>query len=105
MFVSGGNNIYPGEVESVLERHPEIYQAVVVAAPHDLKDQVPFAFVVRKPGGQLSEKTVKQHSLRHLPPSHHPRRVFFLQALPLAGTNKIDRRALEHLAKEAAQRV
>ena len=105
MFVSGGNNIYPGEVESVLERHPEIYQAVVVAAPHDLKDQVPFAFVVSKPDGQLTEKTVKEHSLRHLPPSHHPRRVFFLQALPLAGTNKIDRRALEHLAKEAAQRV
>ena len=103
MFVSGGNNIYPGEVESVLERHPDIYQAIVVAAPHTLKDQVPYAFVVPKPESQLSEESVKAHALAHLPPSHHPRRVFFLDALPLAGTNKIDRRALEAEARLEAQ--
>jgi len=103
MFVSGGNNIYPGEVESVLERHPDIYQAIVVAAPHTLKDQVPYAFIVPKPDAKLSEETVKAFTLTHLPPSHHPRRVFFLDALPLAGTNKIDRRALEAIAREAAQ--
>lgn len=102
MFVSGGNNIYPGEVESILERHPDIFQAIVVAAPHTLKDQVPYAFVVPRPDAELDEDTVKQHTLAHLPPSHHPRRVLFLDALPLAGTNKIDRRALEALAKEAA---
>lgn len=102
MFVSGGNNIYPGEVESVLERHPDIFQAMVVAAPHTLKDQVPYAFVVPRPDAALTEETVKQHVLAHLPPSHHPRRVLFLDALPLAGTNKIDRRALEAQAREAA---
>ena len=102
MFVSGGNNIYPGEVESVLERHPDIYQAIVVAAPHTLKDLVPYAFVVPRPAASLTEESVKQHTLAHLPPSHHPRRVIFLDALPLAGTNKIDRRALEALAREKA---
>lgn len=103
MFVSGGNNIYPGEVESVLERHPDIYQAIVVAAPHMLKDQVPYAFVVAKPNANLSEEAVKHYTLEHLPPSHHPRRVLFLNALPLAGTNKVDRRALEAKARQAAQ--
>lgn len=103
MFVSGGNNIYPGEVESVLERHPDIYQAIVVAAPHTLKDQVPYAFVVPKPDARLTEQAVKEHALAHLPPSHHPRRVLFLDALPLAGTNKIDRRALVEQARRAAQ--
>jgi acyl-CoA synthetase (AMP-forming)/AMP-acid ligase II len=102
MFVSGGNNIYPGEVEAVLERHPGIYQAIVVAAPHTLKDLVPYAFVVAKPDVALSEQAVKRYTLDHLPPSHHPRRVFFLDALPLAGTNKIDRRALEEKARQAA---
>jgi len=102
MFVSGGNNIYPGEVESVLERYPDIYQAIVVAAPHTLKDQVPYAFVVARPDAGLSEDAVKAHALAHLPPSHHPRRVFFLDALPLAGTNKIDRRALVEKARLAA---
>ena len=103
MFVSGGNNIYPGEVESVLERHPDIYQAIVVAAPHTLKDQVPYAFVVPKPDASLTEQAVKDHTLAHLPPSHHPRRVLFLNALPLAGTNKIDRRALVEQARKAAE--
>jgi acyl-CoA synthetase (AMP-forming)/AMP-acid ligase II len=102
MFVSGGNNIYPGEVEAVLERHPDIFQAIVVAAPHALKDQVPFAFIVPRPDADLTEDAVKQHALAHLPPSHHPRRVVFLDALPLAGTNKIDRRALEAMAREVA---
>ncbi|MDC0033279.1 acyl--CoA ligase [Alphaproteobacteria bacterium] len=104
MFVSGGNNIYPGEIESVLERHPGIYQAIVVAAPHSLKDLVPYAFVVPKPDTKLSEELIKQFTLEHLPPSHHPRRVIFLAALPLAGTNKIDRRVLEAEAKQEAQR-
>jgi long-chain acyl-CoA synthetase len=103
MFVSGGNNIYPGEVETVLERHPGIYQAIVVAAPHALKDQVPYAYVVAKPEIDLTEASVKAYTLEHLPPSHHPRRVFFLDALPLAGTNKIDRRQLEEKARLAAQ--
>lgn len=103
MFVSGGNNIYPGEVEAVLERHPEIYQAIVVAAPHTLKDRVPYAFVVPKPDTHLSEQAIIQHALNHLPPSHHPRRVLFLEALPLAGTNKVDRRALQAEAKRIAE--
>jgi len=103
MFVSGGNNIYPGEVESTLERHPDIYQAVVVAAPHELKDKVPVAYVVPRPDTRLTEAAVKSFALENLAPSHHPRRVFFLDALPLAGTNKIDRKALE--ARAAADAV
>ncbi len=102
MFSSGGYNIYPGEVESVLERHPDIYQAVVVAAPHALKDKVPYAYVVPRPDAALTEDAVKQYVLENLAPSHHPRRVFFLDALPLAGTNKIDRKALQARAAEDA---
>jgi acyl-CoA synthetase (AMP-forming)/AMP-acid ligase II len=103
MFVSGGNNIYPGEVEGVLERHPDIYQAIVVPAPHALKDKVPYAFVVPRPDIELLEKAVKSYALENLPPSHHPRRVLFLDALPLAGTNKVDRKALEARARAVAE--
>ncbi|MGE3936861.1 MAG: class I adenylate-forming enzyme family protein, partial [Rhodospirillaceae bacterium] len=98
MFVCAGENIYPGEVEAMLERHPDIMQAVVVPAPNELKAHVPFAFVVKRDGATLTEDAVKKHALANAPAYAHPRRVFFVDALPLAGTNKIDRNALKKRA-------
>lgn len=102
MFVCGGENIYPGEVEATLERHPDIMQAVVVPAPNELKAHVPYAFVVARSGATLTEDAVKQYALAHAPAYAHPRRVFFVDALPLAGTNKIDRQKLKERAAQAA---
>jgi acyl-CoA synthetase (AMP-forming)/AMP-acid ligase II len=102
MFVCGGENIYPGEVEAMLERHPAIHQACVVPMPDEVRGQMPVAFVVRTPGATLSEDEVKQFALAHAPPYQHPRRVWFVDALPLAGTNKIDRKLLMARAAEAA---
>ena len=84
MFVSGGENIYPGEVEHMLERHPDIEQAAVVPVADEIKGQKPVAFVVRKPGGHSSEDEVKQFALANAPAYQHPRRVWFLDELPLA---------------------
>src|SRR5262249_40999060 len=53
MFVCGGENIYPGEVEKMLERHPGIHQAAVLPVPDELKGHKPIAFVVRTPGAEL----------------------------------------------------
>jgi long-chain acyl-CoA synthetase len=103
MFVTGGENIYPGHVETMLERHPDIMQAVVVPAPNRLKAHVPHAFVVKRQGSPLTEDEVKQHALANAPAYAHPRRVFFVDALPLAGTNKIDRKRLVEQAAEAAR--
>ncbi len=94
MFVCGGENIYPGEVEKMLERNPAILQAAVVAVPDELKGHKPVAFVVRVNGAALDEQAVKQYALAHAPAYQHPRRVFFVDEMPLAGTNKIDKRAL-----------
>jgi acyl-CoA synthetase (AMP-forming)/AMP-acid ligase II len=99
MFVCGGENIYPGEVEKMLERHPAIQQAAVIAVPDELKGHKPIAFVVRAPGAALDEPAVKAWSLANAPAYQHPRRVIFLDELPLAGTNKIDKRALAQRAE------
>ncbi len=64
---------------------------------------MPHAFLVRRQGSDLDEPAVKRHALEHGPAYAHPRRVFFLDALPLAGTNKIDRKRLVELAAEAAR--
>jgi long-chain acyl-CoA synthetase len=94
MFVCGGENVYPGDVEGTLERHPDILQAAVLPFDHELKGQVPVAFVVARPGAGLTEQVVKEWALAHGPAYQHPRRVFLVPELPLAGTNKIDRAAL-----------
>lgn len=104
MFNSGGENIFPGEVEAMLLRHPAVHQAVVLPFDHELKGQVPYAFLVAKPGSAISEDQVKQYALAHGPAYQHPRRVFFLEQLPLAGTNKIDRERLRQLAASAVMK-
>jgi long-chain acyl-CoA synthetase len=100
MFVSGGENVYPSEVEKMLECHPDIHQAVVVPVDDELKFKKPVAFVVPRPGAAPSEAAIKEFALANAAPYLHPRRVWLLAEMPLAGTNKIDRRALAARAAE-----
>src|SRR5688572_6530419 len=101
MFVCGGENIYPGEVEKMLERHPGIHQAAVIPIPDELKGHKPIAFVVRANGAELDEQAVKSYALANAPAYQHPRQVIFIDEMPLAGTNKIDKRVLaQNLAKQ-----
>jgi acyl-CoA synthetase (AMP-forming)/AMP-acid ligase II len=94
MFVCGGENVYPAEVERILEAHPAVAQASVVPVADDIKGQVPVAYVVSAPGTAASAEELKAHALANGPAYQHPRFIAFLDALPLAGTNKIDRAAL-----------
>jgi acyl-CoA synthetase (AMP-forming)/AMP-acid ligase II len=102
MFVSGGENIYPSDVERMLERHPDIAQACVVPIEDDIKGQKPVAFVILKPGKSLTDSEVKQYALKHAPAYQHPRFVWFVERLPLSSTNKVDRTALK---REAEARI
>ena len=101
MFVCGGENIYPGEVEKMLERHPAIHQAAVLPVPDELKGHKPVAFVVRAAEAVVDEQAVKDYALANAPAYQHPRRVFFIDEMPLAGTNKIDKRRLAELIPSA----
>jgi long-chain acyl-CoA synthetase len=94
MFVCGGENIYPGEVEKMLERHPGIHQAAVIPVADELKGHKPIAFIVKSPGVAIDEQAIKTYALANAPAYQHPRRVFFVDEMPLAGTNKIDKRVL-----------
>ncbi|MFG1463358.1 class I adenylate-forming enzyme family protein [Xanthobacter sp. DSM 24535] len=99
MFVSGGENIFPGEVETVLESHPDVLQACVVPVEDEIKGQKPVAFVVRRPGASLDEAALKTYVLANAPAYQHPRRVWFLDQMLLASTNKIDRATLRQRAE------
>lgn len=101
MFVCGGENIFPIEVERLLEKHPAVHQAAVLPFAHELKGQVPYAFVVLRTGHTVTEDALRQYALSAGPAFQHPRRIFFLDQLPLAGTNKIDRDRLRTIAAGA----
>ncbi len=100
MFVSGGENIYPADVERMLERHPAVAQAAVVPIDDEIKGQKPVAFVVAKPGQAPDGEEIKRFALANAPAYAHPRFVWFVDELPLASTNKVDRSALHRMAQE-----
>lgn len=93
MMIVGGENVYPTEVEDLILSHEAVADVAVVPAPHETKREAPVAFVVAD--GEVTEDEVKQYTLDRGPAYAHPRRVFFLDALPLTGTEKVDRQRLE----------
>ncbi|WP_329246848.1 acyl--CoA ligase [Actinoallomurus sp. NBC_01490] len=100
MFVSGGENIYPGEVERVIQSHPDVLHSAVVPVPDEIKGTKPVAFVVVRAGAEADAEGIKRHVLEHAPAYQHPRRVWFVDALPLSSTNKIDRASLTERARK-----
>lgn len=102
MFVCNGENVYPEEVEHLLEAHPSVAQACVVPVDDPVRGQMPVGFVVAAPGETVDEAVLKTYAIARGPAYQHPRHVFVREALPLAGTNKIDRR---ELALEAKHRM
>ncbi|MNX63974.1 Long-chain-fatty-acid--CoA ligase [compost metagenome] len=104
MFVCSGENIYPVEVEKLLESHPDVRQSCVVPLADEERGNIPVAFVVRRGGSALDADALKRHALAHGPAYQHPRRIRFVDDLPWAGTNKVDRNALLQHARELEAR-
>lgn len=97
MFTCAGENVYPGDVEQMLEQSPLVFQSSVVPVADELKGSLPVAFVVPAPGVEAGDETavaIKHWSLQNGPAYQHPRAVWFVDELQLAGTNKIDRASL-----------
>lgn len=100
MIISGGENIYPAEVEDALYEHPDVAEAGVAAAPHAVKGEAPVAFVVLEEGAEVSEEELRKFTLDYVASYAHPRRVFFVDELPRSATEKVQRYALEEMAEE-----
>jgi len=100
MFVCGGENIYPAEVERLLERHPDVLQAAVVPVNDKMKGSIPIAFVEPVNGKAPSSDMLKRFALENGAAFAHPRAVVVLDKLPVGGTHKIDRKKLMSLAEE-----
>ena len=99
MFVCGGENIYPNEVEQLLEQHPEVEQACVVPVDDEIKGQKPFAFVILRIGSSVTPEDLRKFALEHGPAYRHPRHVIILKKFPTTGSEKVNRSALKQLAE------
>jgi acyl-CoA synthetase (AMP-forming)/AMP-acid ligase II len=82
MYISGGFNVYPAEVEQVLARLDGVAESAVIGVPDDRLGEVGKAFVVTKPGAILDEKTVIAYTREHLAKFKTPQSVEFLDVLP-----------------------
>ena len=100
MIIAGGENIYPAEVEDALYDHPDVAEAAVVAAPHEVKGEAPVAFVVPEQDADLGERAVREFALEHVASYAHPRRVWFVDELPRSATQKVQRYRLEERVED-----
>ncbi len=95
MIVSGGENVYPVEVENVLVEHPAVREAAVIGVPDEEFGQRLKAFVVVREGFTVDAETMREHVRDNLARFKVPRDVEFLDALPRNSTGKILRKALQ----------
>jgi fatty-acyl-CoA synthase len=89
MIISGGENIYPREIEELLYRHPKIQDAAVIGIPHSLWGETVKAFVVLRPGQGMSEEEVIEYCRGHLASYKKPKSVQFVASLPRNPSGKV----------------
>jgi len=93
MFISGGENVYPAEIESVLLAHPKVMEAAVVSIPHDTWGEVGRAFLVVEDG--FDEAELREFVGERLAKYKQPRSIVVIDKLPLTAIGKIDKKVLE----------
>jgi len=89
MIISGGENIYPAEVERVLITHPDVAEAAVIGRPDQKWQEVPVAYVVRRPGATCDARTLEADLLTQLARFKVPREYVFVDALPRNAMGKV----------------
>lgn len=97
VIISGGENIYPAEVESALAGHPAIAEIALIAAPDQTWGEVGWAIVVTRPGQSLDLEDLLAYGRERLARYKLPKRVVVVESLPRTGAGKVDRRVLQQL--------
>jgi fatty-acyl-CoA synthase len=95
MYISGGENVYPVEIEKALYAHPAVAQCAVVGLPDARWGEAGIAVVVRRPDCWVSETELLDHCRARLARFKVPRAVVFREALPLSAAGKILKRELK----------
>lgn len=103
LIISGGYNVSPPELETVINEHPSVKESAVVPKPDELRGAIVKAYVVLQPGfagDQTLAHEIQDHVKRELAPYKYPREVEFIDALPRTDTGKVQRYVLRERAKQ-----
>ncbi len=100
MYISGGENVYPAEVEEVLYKLTEIDEVAVIGIPHEKWGETGRAFVVLKDGASISGSKIVEHCRVHVAGYKEPKSVVFMKELPHSANGKILKHELRVVAPE-----
>lgn len=100
MYISGGENVYPAEIEQWLRQHPQIQEAAVIGTPDEKWGESGLAFVVTQPGAQLTSDQVLEFCRGQLARYKIPKAVRFVTELPKGDSGKVLKRNLLSLVQE-----
>jgi acyl-CoA synthetase (AMP-forming)/AMP-acid ligase II len=101
MYIVGGFNAYPAEIEAVLGEHPAVALVAVIGVPDPRLGEVGAAFVVIEDGSTLSEADLVDWSRDRMSNYKVPREVHFVETLPMTATMKVAKADLRRLRAEA----
>ncbi|MCW5747743.1 MAG: AMP-binding protein [Alphaproteobacteria bacterium] len=102
IIISGGENIYPAEVERVLGEHPGVAEAAVIGRPDPRWQEVPVAYVVRRAGAPVTAADLTRHVGEQLARFKIPRDFIFVDDLPHNALGKVQHFRLRQMARDAA---
>ncbi len=97
LIISGGENVYPAEIESVLLAHPTVAEAGVCGQPDPQWGQVAIAFIKARPNQSIDTGAILEHARQHLASYKVPRAIYFVEELPRNSSGKLLRRNLPGL--------
>jgi acyl-CoA synthetase (AMP-forming)/AMP-acid ligase II len=100
MFKSGGNKIFPSEIEQVVEQHPSVDKCVALPVEDAVKEFKPYAFVTLTPGTTITSEEIVLFLQDKLARYQLPRKLWIIDKMPLSAVNKIDKQQLKVLAKQ-----
>ncbi len=91
MIISGGENIYPLEIEQAIAKLKQVQETAVIGVPDDIWGEVPIAIIVLHEGSTLTKKEIQEYCKQYLAKYKVPKEVHFVNALPKNATGKIDK--------------
>ncbi|WP_027551015.1 class I adenylate-forming enzyme family protein [Bradyrhizobium sp. Cp5.3] len=97
LIISGGENVYPAEVERVLLEHPDVSECAVIGRPDPRWDEIPVAYVIRRPGCRLEPNELRAHVQAQLARYKVPRDIIFVTDLPRTALGKVQHFLLKQL--------
>ena len=106
MYISGGENVYPAEVENVIYQLPQIAEAAVIGVPDERWGETGKVFISLKEGQKIDEKDIIEHCLKNLAKFKVPQSIVFVDLLPRNATGKVLKRELrEEVVGSAAPAI